>query len=260
MNDPRFTVGVCGPDTWLRPLLIARLAAAGALVRDFGLGTCSMRDIDALVQLPLLLPNSANAAKDVGAGAARMTFAAAANSAVSRIVVLSRVGPEGHNPYLDALRALERGAVTMSGRVTIVRATHPIGDSTNPGPVVETLIRGHTGLKPTADPQVQPVHIEDLLDVLEAATDGGIGAGFIEVGGAKSQSLSEFAARISGGDRPTLPPWVRFRARGKRASRVTDFLALPSVPARHLAAPLPTTRRQIAVLGDDPNAGQAAAS
>jgi len=259
MNDSTLTVAVCGPDTWLRPLLITRLAAAGARVRDFGLGTCSMRDIDTVVQLPVLLPKSADAAKDIGAGAARMTFAAAANAKVSRLVVLSRVGPEGQSPYIDALRALERSAVTVSRHVTIVRATHPVGDPINPGPIVEALMRRHGGVKLTADPTVQPVHVEDLLDVLEAATDGRIGAGFVEVGCATPQSLAEFAAAIAGSYQPALPRRAGFRAKRRTAGRVTDFLALPSVPARKLAAPLPLTRRDIAIAGSGPEANQATA-
>jgi uncharacterized protein YbjT (DUF2867 family) len=259
MNDPTFTVGVCGPDKWLRPLLIGRLAAAGVSVRDFGVGTCSMRGIDTVVHLPVLLPKSASPTKDVGTAAARMTFAAAASSKVSRVVVLSRVGPDGRNSYLDALRMLERSALNVSRHVTIVRTTHPVGDPANPGPVVEALVRAFSGPTPAADPQVQPVHVEDLLDVMEAAIDGRIGAGFVEVGGSTSQSMSEFSASISDGDRPPLPWWGRLLAKGRAASRVTDVLSLPSVPARKLAAPLPTTRRDIAIIGSDPDTGQATA-
>ncbi|MDQ1398769.1 MAG: hypothetical protein QOK20_701 [Acidimicrobiaceae bacterium] len=248
MNNTRYTVAISGPDSWLRPMLIARLSAADVNVHDLGPGTSLVRSVDAVIHLPMLMPGSASPANDVGASAGRMTFVAASTAKVPRVVVVSRLGPEGPNPYLDALRALEHSAANVCRHVTIVRTGHPVGSPVNPGPFVEALRRYRQDLDSGTDPAVHPVHVEDLLDVVQAAAEGQIGAGLVELAGPKPWTLSEFAELVSAGlsesSDSLLAQWKR-RAGGATGKAVTSFLAEASVASRRAASPLGLPQRDL---------------
>src|ERR1700730_661854 len=190
-----FTVAVSGPDRWLRPKRLQRLTQAGVAVRDLGAGTSSIRDVEALVHLPVLMPMT-NPGKDSGTNSARITFAAAALGKVSRVIVVSRVGPDRGDPYLDALWAVEANAAHVCAKVTVIRTAHPIGDAHDAGPVVDILRRHNINSDADGDPFVQPITVNDLLDVIQAAVEGRIGAGMVEVGGPKKMALSSLATLI----------------------------------------------------------------
>jgi nucleoside-diphosphate-sugar epimerase len=252
-------VAVTGPDRWLRPILARRLTEAGFTVRQLASGAATVRGFDALVHAPLMMPGG-DPARDVGANHARMTFAAAADGKVSRVVVISRVGPDKANdPYLDALRGVEASAVQMCPKVTIVRAAHPIGAPDSPGPVVNAL-RTVPRVVLQGDALVQPVAIDDLLDVVEAAVEGRLGAGVVEIGGPARLPLSSLydllgtPAGSGAAPRPGLlgvlgsVPTRRKRAR--EAGRA--FLALASVPATKLASPLGAPTRDVVAVSSRP--------
>jgi uncharacterized protein YbjT (DUF2867 family) len=250
-------VAVTGPDRWLRPILARRLAEAGCTVREFASGTAALRGFDALVHVPLMMPSGAPA-RDVGANHARMTFAAAADGKVGRVVVVSRVGPDkAGDPYLKALRGVEASAAQMCAKVTIVRATHPFGPPDSPGPVVSAL-RGAPPVASDGSALVQPVAVDDLVDVVEAAVDGRIGAGVVEIGGPARIALSSLCDLLSApqgrGTEPRPGLLASLPTRRKRAREAgRAFLALASVPASKLASPLGApTRDAVAVTSRPP--------
>src|SRR3954467_1297277 len=100
---PSPTASLCGPDQWLRPKLSHRLAQAGVAVRDLGPGSASIRDIDTLVYVPVMMPNH-KSERSTRTAAAALTFAAAAQGKVGQVIVVSRVGRYESDPSLDALR------------------------------------------------------------------------------------------------------------------------------------------------------------
>jgi hypothetical protein len=253
-------VAVTGPDRWLRPILARRLTEAGFTVRQLASGAATLRGFDALVHAPLMMPGG-DPARDVGANHARMTFAAAADGNVSRVVVISRVGADRANdPYLDALRGVEASAVQMCPKVTIVRAAHPIGAPDSPGPVVDTL-RTVPRVALQGDAMVQPVAVDDLLDVVEAAAEGRLGAGVVEIGGPTRVPLSSLydllgtpagssTAPRSGLLGSLLGSLPTRRRRAREAGRA--FLALASVPASKLASPLGAPTRDVVAVASRP--------
>ncbi|MDQ1392951.1 MAG: RmlD substrate binding domain [Acidimicrobiaceae bacterium] len=251
MNNARPTVAITGPDSWLRPMLIARLEAADMSVHDLGPGTSLVRAVDTVIHLPLLMPGSASPANDVGASAGRMTFVAAATAKVPRVVVASRLASESPNPYVDALRALEHSAANVCRHVTIVRTAHPVGGPANPGPVVDALRRYRSELAALADPMVHPVHVDDLLDAIEAAADGRIGAGLVELAGPTPWALSEFVQMVSAGISDSsdsfLAQW-KLRAGGATGKAITSFLTDTSMPSHRLSSPLGTPQRDVATI------------
>ena len=242
--QPSFAVAVTGPDRWLRPMLVQRLSSTGLIVNDIASGAASVRGYEALVYLPPMMP-SASPAQDLGSTQARITFAAAAEGRVSRIVVVSRVGPDrAANPYLEALRAIESSAAQMSARVTVVRAAHPIGTGADAGPVADALRAIAPGAGP--GPIVQPVAVEDLLDVVEAAVEGRIGAGVVEVGGPVKMPLASLRDLVA----PAAERGPRLRrvwrpGRRKAAEAAARFLALESVPSVRLSSPLAAPARDV---------------
>jgi hypothetical protein len=240
---PLLKATVCGRDRWLRPSLAARLHQAGIAVTDLGAGTASLRGVDVLVYLPALLPG-AQPAKDSGAAAARMTFAAAAHGRVTRAVVLSRVGPDRHDPYLHALRVVEANAVDACAKTTIIRTAHPIGEAGDAGPIADAL---RLGEPPTADPLVQPVAADDLLDVMQAAVEGRIGPGVVEVGGPATMRLSALRELVSAAEatrsRRSAVAWTPSRRKAAAATR--RLLSLDSVASRKLASPVALPSRQV---------------
>jgi hypothetical protein len=244
---PSVAVALTGPDRWLRPKIAVHLTAAGLHVRGIGAGAATVRGYDALVYVPPMMPG-ASPARDVGASQARLTFAAAAQGKVSRVVVVSRVGPDkARDPYLDALRGVEASAAHMCSVVTVVRAAHPIGAPDDPGPVAEAL-RDAT-LPPDGPPTtVQPVVLADLLDVIQASVEGRIGAGVVEVGGPVRMPLPGLRDLLR---TMPLPPRGRgllaaLRPGSRKAAEAAErFLALDSVAARRLGPPLGAPGRDV---------------
>jgi hypothetical protein len=224
----------------LRPKIAQRLTAAGLNVRGIGAGAATVRGYEALVYVPPMMPGS-SPGHDVGASQARLTFAAAAQGKVSRVVVVSRVGPDkAHDPYLDALRGVEASAAHMCAVVTVVRAAHPIGPPDDPGPVAQALRDAVLEVDEPV-PTVQPVVLGDLLDVIQASVEGRIGAGVVEVGGPVRMPLPALRTLVTAEparspDRRLLPS---FRPGRRKAAGVAQrFFALDSVAAPRLVSPL----------------------
>jgi hypothetical protein len=90
--------------------------------------------------------------------------------------------------------------------------------------------------------------VEDLLDVVQAAAEGQIGAGLVELAGPKPWTLSEFAELVSAGRSESsdslLAQWKR-RAGGATGKAVTSFLAEASVASRRAASPLGLPQRDL---------------
>lgn len=251
MSDKALVATITGTDDWLRSHLMSRLSTAGISAKDGGRGSAALNGTDVLVILPALFPLSASPARDGGVAAAAITLGAVMTFGVSRVVMLSRVGvgSGGRGRYLEELTAVERRASAASPRTTIVRVTHPFGEANDPGPFASTLMNGQEP-RDGADPLVQPVSVSNVVDVLEAAVDGRIKPGLVELGGPVSMPLSSLSAHLQNGSLEgrasvgrTGPraPWSR---RHWRRS-VEELLAHGSEASRKYAPPIPMQLRAV---------------
>jgi nucleoside-diphosphate-sugar epimerase len=241
-------LALAGNDSWLRNIVAGRLAASTP-VRNIGVGSSTLFDVETLVYVPALVPTSKSGSRDVNLAAASLTLAAAASSKVRRLVLVSRVGKQSGpaDSYLGALELLEHKARDACAKVTVIRTTHPFGDCVDPGPVIGSLHRLNAIrlAESLGEVEVQPVYVEDLVDVIAAAVDGRLSAGVVEVGGPSTMTMGEFAAlaREAG--------CGRFGSRrrqlfGRSSARpLTEFLAIDSVVTRRLASPLDGPRHDI---------------
>lgn len=251
MSETLLVATITGTDDWLRSHLISRLSTNGISAKDGGRGSSVLNGTDVLVVLPALFPLSASPSRDVGAAAAGITFGAAGAFNVSRVVLLSRVGVGSSNGggYLSELAGVERMATAASPRTTIVRVTHPFGEADDPGPFASTLMNDQEPWQGT-DPSVQPVSLSNVVDVLEAAVDGRIKPGLVEVGGPVSMPMSSLSAylqsssfegRASGGRAGPRTPWSRRQWRRS----VEELLAQGSEASRKYAPPIPMQLRAL---------------
>jgi nucleoside-diphosphate-sugar epimerase len=93
--------------------------------------------------------------------------------------------------------------------------------------------------------EVQPVYVQDLVDVVEAAVDGRLSGGVVEVGGPSTITMGKFAAlALEAGSGRFGPRRMRWFGRSS-ARPLTEFLAIDSVVTRRLASPLDVKRHEI---------------
>jgi nucleoside-diphosphate-sugar epimerase len=244
-------VAIAGPDRWLREAVTRRVAAAGIPTTDIGPGSASLRELDAVVFTAGLVPRSSYPADDVGTTAATMTFTAAAASGLRRAVLIGRVGrPDQERSVLAEHRLAERKVLAAFGKATIIRVTHLFGPADDAGPAVASLVGGTDSLPAghdAADIRVQPVFVDDVVAVVRAALDGGIGPGMVEVGGPEVFTLDAFAdlARKStearaGRGRRRLPGLASAR---RRRALLGGLLAQDSIATSRYAPPVDIERR-----------------
>lgn len=250
MSETPLVATITGTDDWLRSHLIRRLSTAGFSAKDGGRGSSVLNGTDVLVVLPALFPLSASPSRDAGVAAAGISLGAVGAFNVSRVVLLSRVGTgDGGGRYLSELAAVERMATAASPRTTIVRVTHPFGEADDPGPLASTLMNDEEPW-PGTDPSVQPVAASNVVDVLEAAVDGRIKPGLVEVGGPVAMAMSSLSAHLqhsslegrgSGGRTGPRAPWSRRRWRRS----VDELLAQASEASRKYTPPIPMQLRAL---------------
>lgn len=250
MSETLLVATITGTDDWLRSHLIRRLSTTGISAKDGGRGSSVLNGTDVLVVLPALFPLSASPSRDAGVAAAGISLGAVGAFNVSRVVLLSRVGASsGGGRYLSELAAVERMASAASPRTTIVRVTHPFGEADDPGPLASMLMNDQRPWQ-GRDPSVQPVAASNVVDVLEAAVDGRIKPGLVEVGGPVTMAMSSLSAHLqrsslegpgSGGRTGPRAPWAR---RPWRRS-VDELLAQGSETNRKFAPPIPMQLRAL---------------
>jgi hypothetical protein len=197
-EESPISVAVAGTDDWLSRRIGRRLAGSGLAVRDVGTGSSSLHQVNTLVLVPRLVPQSANPARDVGMAQCGITLAAAALGKVEHVVLVSLVGADPVRPgHLGALGRLEALVLASGSRVTLIRATQVYGAANDPGPFIE-LIHHALCLQPArlAPIEIEPVFVGDVVKALEAAVDGRLPPEIFEMAGHRRIKVTEFVQRF----------------------------------------------------------------
>ncbi len=235
-------VAVAGTDDWLGRRIAGHLAGTGLSVRHMGTGSSSLHHVDTLVIVPLLVPRSANAKRDVGLNTTGITLGAATLGRVDHVVLVSLVGADSNGPgHLGALGCLEARVLARGSRVTIVRATQVYGTPNDPGPLIERLHHALC-LEPTRLPslEIEPVFVGDVIATVEAAVYRRLPATTFEVAGPRHLEVNRFIELFVGHAEPgSATPAARrlmrrpFGGRGARA--LSDLLESQPVAIRRKA-------------------------
>ena len=161
----------------------------------------------------------------------------AAYAAVGRVVLLSAVGIEAATPFAQWRR--EGEVVALTAGAVVLRAGIVLADGSYGG---SSLIRALAAL-PLVTPLIgkgdqpfNPIHAEDLADVIHACLTEGLGAGVWDIGGPETISQSGLIAAMRG--------WLGLQPRrvlhlplglAKTLGKVGDALRLGPISATAVA-------------------------